>query len=174
MKEYEKLPIKQGYVIPSEFLPLGSHILVRSLEGDMNLMVDKDTVIMIGIVGEVWPTRISVFKKSYKKLRGKYDLNLEYTPTIRVISTSETIDLAPHAHMCISTGSNHIMAKKLKKEAKVFTKWHKNEYIKGMPGDYIGYKLSDPEDIYIIGKDIFPDSYKPVTPSDPTPPVTQS
>ena len=174
MKEYEKLPIKQGYVIPSEFLPLGSHILVRSLEGDMNLMVDKDTVIMIGIVGEVWPTRISVFKKSYKKLRGKYDLNLEYTPTIRVISTSETIDLAPHAHMCISTGSNHIMAKKLKKEAKVFTKWHKNEYIKGMPGDYIGYKLSDPEDIYIIGKDIFPDSYKLVTPSDPTPPVTQS
>ncbi|MCR4793209.1 MAG: DHH family phosphoesterase [Lachnospiraceae bacterium] len=162
MKEYVKLPLTQGYVVPSEFLPLGQHILVRSMEGDMNLMVEKDTVVMIGIRGEVYPTKLSVFKGSYKKLRGKYDLKLEYTPTIKVITTSETIELAPYAHMCVSTGGNHIMAKRLKKEAKVFTKWHKNEYLKGEPGDYIAYKCSDPDDIYIIGKDFFPESYKPV------------
>ena len=164
MKEYEKLPITQGYVIPSEFLELGTHILVRSLEGDLNLMVEEDTVVLIGIVGEVWPTKLSVFKKNYKKLKGKYNLNLEYTPTIKVISSSETIELAPHAHMCVSTGSSHIMAKPLKKEAKVFTKWHKNEYLKGEPGDYIGYKLNDPDDVYIIAKNIFADTYRLVTP----------
>ncbi len=162
MKEYEKLPVVQGYVIPSEFLELGTHILVRSMEGDLNLMVEEDTVVMIGIIGEVWPTKLSVFKKGYKKLKGKYNLKLEYTPTIRVISSSETIELEPYAHMCVSTATSHIMAKPLKKEAKVFTKWHKNEYLKGDPGDYIAYKLGDPDDIYIIGKDIFAGSYKPV------------
>ena len=162
MKEYIKLPIKQGYVIPSEFLPVGAHILVRSMEGDMNLMVEKDTVVMIGIMGEVYPTKLTVFKSNYKKLRGKYDLKLEYTPTIKIISSSETIDLFPYAHMCVSSGGNHIMARRLKKEAKVFTKWHKNEYIKGEPGDYLAYKLNDPEDIYIIGKDFFAESYEPV------------
>ena len=162
MREYEKLPIRQGYVVPSEFLPLGTQILVRSMEGDMNLRVENDTVVMIGIMGEVYPTKVSVLKSGYRKLRGKYDLKLEYTPTIKVLSTAETIELAEHAHMCVSKGGNHVMAKRLRKEAKVFTKWHKTEYIKGMPGDYIAYKVTDPDDIYIIGKDFFPESYKPV------------
>ena len=162
MKEYEKLPVKQGYAVPSEFLPLGTKILVRSMEGDLSLVVEEDTVIMIGIRGEVYPTKQETFKTNYKKLKGKYNLKLEYSPTIKKIVSSETIDLAPYAHMCISTGGNHIMARPLKKAAKVFTKWHKNEYLKGEPGDYLAYKTSDPDDIYIIGKDFFAQSYKPV------------
>ena len=161
MKEYAKIPMAQGYVIPAEFIPLGTRILVRSLEGDINLMVEKDTVVMIGVRGEVWPTKQATFKKNYKKLRGKYDLTLEYSPTMKLLSTLETVDLIPHAHMCISTGQNHIMAKPLRKATKVFTKWHKNEYLKGEPGDYIAFKTTDPDDIYIIGKEFFEDTYAP-------------
>ena len=160
MKEYVKMPIKQGYVIPKEFLEIGTKIMVRTLEGDIYLTVQEDTVIMIGIRGEVYPSTQTVFKKNYKKLKGSYDLKLEYSPTIKITSTTDTIDLVPVAHMCVSTGGNHILAKPLKKRAKVFTKWLKNDYLNGEIGDYLAMKASDTEDVYIIGKDLFKESYK--------------
>ena len=160
MKEYVKMPIKQGYAIPSEFLPLGSRVLVRTLEGDIHLTVEEDTVIMIGIRGEVYPSTQKVFKKNYKKLKGKYDLKLDYSPTIREVSTSETLDLVPVARLCVSTGGNHILARPLKRRAKVFTKWLKNDYLNGEIGDYLAMKVSDQDDVYIIGKDLFKESYE--------------
>ena len=160
MKEYVKMPIKQGYAIPKEFLPIGTKVLVRTLEGDIYLTVEEDTVIMIGIRGEVYPSTQTVFKKNYKKLKGKYDLKLEYSPTVRILSTSEIIDLIPVAKMCVSTGGNHILARPLKRRAKVFTKWLKNDYLNGEIGDYLAMKLSDQDDVYIIGKDLFKESYE--------------
>ena len=162
MKEYVKMPIKQGYAIPKEFLPIGTKIMVRTLEGDLYLTVQEDTVIMIGIRGEVYPSTQTVFKKNYKKVKGKYDLDLEYSPTVRITSTTETIDLVPVAHLCVSTGGNHILARPLKRRAKVFTKWLKNDYLNGEIGDYLAMKASDTDDVYIIGKDLFKESYEPV------------
>ncbi|MBP5555750.1 MAG: hypothetical protein J6X94_12875, partial [Lachnospiraceae bacterium] len=120
----------------------------------------EDTVIMIGIRGEVYPSTQTVFKKNYKKLKGKYDLKLEYSPTVRILSTSEIIDLIPVAKMCVSTGGNHILARPLKRRAKVFTKWLKNDYLNGEIGDYLAMKASDQDDVYIIGKDLFKESYE--------------
>ena len=37
------------------------------------------------------------------------------------------------------------------------------QYLKGEPGDYIGYKVNDPDDVYIIAKNIFADTYKLVS-----------
>ena len=159
-KEYVKLPIKQGYAIPSEFLPMGQKILVRSLEGDKELKVEKDTVIMIGIKGEVWWTNTKKFSEAYKKLRGNYNFKLDYSPTIKDISTTETIDLIPHAHMCMSNGGSRIMAKPLTNETKIFQKGSKLEYFKGYPGDMMAWRTTDPDDMYIIRKDIFEQSYE--------------
>ena len=44
--------------------------------------------------------------------------------------------------------------------AKVFTKWLKNDYLNGEIGDYIAMKASDQDDVYIIGKDLFKESYE--------------
>ena len=104
----------------------------------------------------------SDFKKNYKKLKGKYDLKLEYSPTVRVISTTEVVDLIPVAHLCVSTGGNHILARPLKRRVKVFTKWLKNDYLNGEIGDYLAMKASDTDDVYVIGKDLFKESYESV------------
>ena len=74
-------------------------------------------------------------KEAYKKLRGTYNFKLDYSPTVKDISTAETIDLIPHAHMCMSNGGAHIMAKPLTNETKIFQKGSKLEYFKGYPGD---------------------------------------
>jgi phosphoglycolate phosphatase len=64
--------------------------------------------------------------------------------------------------MCVSTGGNHILARPLKRRAKVFTKWLKNDYLNGEIGDYLAMKASDQDDVYIIGKDLFKESYEVV------------
>ncbi|MCR5208631.1 MAG: DHH family phosphoesterase [Lachnospiraceae bacterium] len=162
MKKYVKLPVKQGCAFPAEFLPCGTPILVRSLEGDTNIEVAEDTVIMIGVRGEVYASRQSVFDKNYCLLDEPYDMNLEYFPTIKNSVTGETIPLAPYAKTCRSNGGNIILSAPLERPTKVFTKWNKDEYFKGEPGDFLSCKEADPADVYIIAKDIFAETYKEI------------
>ena len=161
MKRYKKLPLKQGYVVPSEFLPEGTPILVRSLEGDYNLNVTEDAVIMIGIRGEVYASNKKVFGKNYKQLDEEYKMKLEYFPTIKNTKTGEILPLDDVAKTCVSEGGNVILAKPIKTTTKVFTKWNGDEYLKGEPGDYLACKESDPDDVYIINKEIFKETYAP-------------
>ena len=161
MKRYKKLPLKQGYVVPSEFLPEGTPILVRSLEGDYNLNVTEDAVIMIGVRGEVYASNKKVFGKNYKKLDEEYKMKLEYFPTIKNTRSGEILPLNHIAKTCVSEGGNVILAMPIKSTTKVFTKWNGDEYLKGEPGDYLAAKESDPDDVYIINKDIFKETYAP-------------
>lgn len=160
MERYVKLPLRQGYCIPSEFVPVGTPILVRSLEGDTNVNVTADTVIMIGIRGEIYASRLEVFEKNYERDDAPYDMKLEYTPTVKNLKTGETIDISEKAHSCISSGGNIIIAKPVERTTKVFTKWSPKEYLKGEPGDFLAAKESDPNDAYIINRDIFFETYK--------------
>ena len=162
MKKYVKLPVKQGCAFPAEFLPCGTPILVRSLEGDTNIEVAEDTVIMIGVRGEVYASRHSVFDKNYCLLDEPFNRKLEYFPTIKNSVTGEVIPLAPHAKTCMSNGGNIILGMPLERPTKVFTKWNKDEYFKGEPGDILACKADDPEDVYIIAKDIFEETYEQV------------
>lgn len=161
MKHYAKLPLKQGYVVPSEFLPVGTPILVRSLEGDTNLNVSEDTVIMIGVRGEIYASNKKVFGKNYKKIDDEYKMKVEYFPTIKNTKTGEILPLLHVAKTCVSEGGNKILAMPIHTTTKVFTKWNGSEYLKGEPGDYLAAKESDPDDVYIINKDIFAQTYAP-------------
>ena len=164
MKRYKKLPLKQGYVCPSEFLPVGTPILVRSLEGDTNLNVNEDTVIMIGVRGEVYASNQKVFSKNYRTVDDQYTMKLDYFPTIKNTKSGEIIPLRKVAKTCVSEGGNKILAMPIYTTTKVFTKWNGDEYLKGEPGDYLAAKETDPDDIYIINKDIFIQTYAPDEP----------
>lgn len=162
MKRYRKLPVRQGYACLSEFLPEGTPVLVRTLEGDTNLKVSDDNVIMIGMRGEVYASKREVFERNYQATDELYDMELEYFPTVKNSITGEIVPLAPHARICISNGGNIIRARALNRPAKVFTKWNREEYFKGEVGDYLACKANDPEDAYIINKEIFKESYEEI------------
>ncbi len=159
MKKYVKLPRKQGYVIPSEFMKPGTQALVRSLEGDMNFEVTEDSVIMIGIRGEIYVSRTEVLGKNYDVTQEPYEQRFEYYPTVKNMISGETISLRPYARICSSKGGNKILARKIDRTTKVFTKWNHSEYLKGEPGDFLAVKLSDPDDVYIINRDILGETY---------------
>ncbi|MDE5872893.1 MAG: DHH family phosphoesterase [Lachnospiraceae bacterium] len=166
MKMYEKKKLPVGYVNMWEILPLGTPITIRTLEGDIDMVVEPDLVVMIGIRGEVYPNHADKFKRAYTMEDREYiyecDTDMKYIPTIKVRSTGENLVLTDYAKACVPSGTVKIYAKPLLRGVKVFTAWDKDKYMLGMPGDYLAVRNDDMHDVYVIEKKIFAKSYSEV------------
>lgn len=166
MKKYKKNRIPVGYVNIWEVLPVGTPITIRTLEGDIDMIVEDNLIIMIGIKGEVYPNKLDKFMQKYVTEDKKYayvcDTNTEYVPTIKVRNTGETLILTDYARVCVPSGSVNIYAKPLDRGVKVFTEWDKGKYMLGKPGDYLAVRSDDYHDIYVVEKVIFGKTYSEV------------
>ena len=146
MSPFVKKNIPLGYVEATQVLPLGTPITIRTLEGDVDMVVDDNLIIMVGIKGEVYP--------NHKQCE------LLYEPTIHNRSTGEVMKLIDHAKICTSTGVTHIYARELTERVKVFTAWDEEKYMLGKPGDYLAVRCDDKHDIYVVERDIFFKTYE--------------
>lgn len=158
----KKLPI--GFVKADTMLPVGTPITIRTLEGDMDLCVEEDLYIIIGIKGEVYPNRKEKFERSYEVVDRKYDFNEcvlegDYVPTIKNQITGENMLLTNYAGVCVPTGDVRIFAKPLDHDVKVFTAWDNEKYMLGRTGDYLAVRTDDYHDVYIIERKIFGKTY---------------
>lgn len=161
MRQYVKRNLPVGYVKAGEVLPVGTPITVRTLEGDLELTVEEDLYIMIGIKGEAYPIRRERFESSYRVTGEKYSYSedLEYLPTIKDRADGRTLVLTDYAGVCIPTQKVRIYARELTRRVKVFTAWDKEKYMLGKPGDYLAVRCDDLHDIYVVERDIFGKSY---------------
>ncbi len=162
MKEYEKLPIKLGYVKATDVASVGTKICIRTLEGDFEVEVADDLYIIIGIKGEIYPNRGEKFHRSYKMVDDPYVFTGEYAPTIKDVYEGKSLDLIQYAKTCVSMGTTHIFSKPIERITKIFTAWDQEKYMLGNPGDYIAVRTDDYHDAYIIEKNIFGMTYKEV------------
>lgn len=165
MKKYVKKSVPRGYVLAKDVLPLGTPITIRTMEGDAEMTVKDDTVIMIGIKGEVYPTTYDKFVKSYSCediSYMEYDAiqKPDYLPTVINRLDNSVVELADYAKVCVAAGGTQIYAKASDKRLKVFTQWNPENYYSGKPGDYIAVRCDDLHDIYIVEREIFGDSYE--------------
>ena len=160
MERYVKKPVLVGYAKATDFLKEGTPILVRTLEGDVDLIVEKGLYLMIGIEGEVYPIHQEKFERSYRPAEGTPDMDTDYAPTIRDNIYGTTYQLVDCMKPCVSTGKTVIYAKKLTKNVKVFTAWDKEKYYRGVAGDYIVVREDDAHDIYVVRGDIFLKTYE--------------
>lgn len=159
--KYVKLDLEVGYADVTELAPLGTTVTVRTLEGDVDITVQENIYIIIGIDGEIYPCKKEKFLKSYNIIDKEYVYLGEYSPVVVNISTGERIELLPHAHSCIATGGTALYAKQIDHRMKLFTTWDQEKYYLGVPGDYQAVREDDYSDTYIIAKDIFKKSYRP-------------
>lgn len=164
MKLYQKKKIPVGFVKADEVLPVGTPITIRTLEGDIEMVVEEDLYILIGIKGEVYPNRREKFEQSYLKLEKKYCyeeccFQKDYIPTIKNRIDGTNLVLTNYANVCVPTGEVRIYARPLNKGVKVFTAWDKEKYMLGRPGDYLAVRCDDLHDVYVVEKDIFTKTY---------------
>lgn len=161
-KRYQKKNVMVGMAIASEFIKVGTPILVRTLEGDVNLIVDDDIYLMIGIEGEVYPIKKEKFNKSYKLVEGVPNMKIEYAPTVRDNIFGDVYQLMKYMKTCVATGDTKVMAKPLEKNVKVFTAWDENKYYLGKVGDYLAVREDDFHDIYVVKREIFLETYEEI------------
>lgn len=163
MQPYVKKQVPLGYVEAVDILPEGTPITIRTLEGDVDMTVAPDLMIMIGVKGEVYPNRREKFVKSYTVTDEPYCVNKvqaqgkarTYEPTIRNRATGEVMKLEDYAKVCIASGGTHIHAKELTERVKVFTTWDEEKYMLGQEGDYLAVRCDDRHDIFVVERDIF-------------------
>lgn len=164
MKSYKKKKIPIGYVKAQQVLPVGTPITIRTMEGDIDMVVEPDLIIMIGVKGEVYPNKEKKFRQSYQLLEEKYiaeecTAGYEYTPTIRNRVDGSVKVLTDYAKTCITSGESYIYAVRLECMVKVFTAWDSEKYMLGKPGDYLAVRSDDEKDIYVVEKNLFDRTY---------------
>lgn len=165
LQSYKKIRRPQGFVVANEVFPNNTPIMVRTLEGDMDLIVEPDLIIMIGIRGEVYPNRREKFEHTYEVVSDECNLDectvhMTYEPTAINKLTGARVNLSKYAHTCKPSGEIHIHAKQLDKSVKIFPNWNEDVYMLGHPGDYLAVRSDDVHDIYIVAEDIFYISYE--------------
>ena len=162
MKEYRKLPISVGYVKTTDLAPVDTLINIRTLEGDVEIKVDEDVYITIGIEGEVYPTNIAKFNKSYDATDTPFVYEGDYAPTVKDVKEGRGMSLLGKAKFATATGGVHIFAAPLTHPVKIFTEWDQDRYMSGQVGDYLACRSDDYHDIYVIAGNIFEKTYEEV------------
>lgn len=165
MQQYQKKKMPIGFVKADDVLPVGTPITIRTLEGDIDMVVEPDLFILIGVKGEVYPNTRTKFERSYAVIDGEYCLeectiDAEYVPTIKNRLTGATTLISAYAGKCVPTGDTFIYARPIDKRIKIFTAWDEEKYMLGVPGDYLAVRCDDMHDIYIVEKNIFDKTYE--------------
>ncbi|MCD7824894.1 MAG: DHH family phosphoesterase [Clostridiaceae bacterium] len=160
LKPYLKKKIPVGVTLATDFLHKGTPVLIRTLEGDVNLVVEDDLYFMIGVEGEVYPIRREKFEKTYRFVDEDARINMEYAPTVRNNIDGEVYQLIERMRTCVARGTTKIYARELEGNVKIFTVWDEQKYYRGRTGDFLVMRDDDIHDIYIVQRDIFFQTYE--------------
>jgi phosphoglycolate phosphatase len=161
MELYHRKPIPVGYVRGTDLFPEGTDITLRTMKSDIDMKIEEDTVILIGVKGEVTLIRAANFRNRYRTYDRAYVLeDAEYDPTIRNNANGKLVSLLKYAKICMPTGQITVRARKLDHNVKLFTEWDEARYMKGNIGDYLLARSEDFHDIVIMEQEIFETCYE--------------
>jgi phosphoglycolate phosphatase len=157
MKTYRKLPVRVGFVPCSELFDGRCELQLRMLEGDMDVKADENSILMIGVMGEVYLMERGTFTRNYRIEDEPYAPELPYAPTALNKNTGKRISLLEHARACTGLSTDAVKAVRLNERVKVFTRWDKENYFSGTLGDWLVGR--SPEDLYIVTAEVFEKIY---------------
>ncbi|MBO5260315.1 MAG: HAD-IIIA family hydrolase [Agathobacter sp.] len=167
MKVYREKSIPMGYIYVAELFSeevadgKKFEIATRSLEGDATIQVEKDSVLLIGAKGNIIHCKKDYFEENFIIYEQKYEAGaLEYEPRIRNNAKGRALEALSYAKTCVSKGSVLLQAKQLSCNVKLFNQKHKEDYMRGMPGDYLAVSVDEPQRIMIIEKKVFEEEYR--------------
>ena len=156
---YRKLPVYAGVADLNTVFSPDTRVMLRTMEGDIDLTVNQSQLLMIGISGEAYPINRNTFDINYKLTGREYHFSDGYIPAARDYVSGLYVDLSCMTKECTALGSSLVYARQLTRRTHVFTIWDAQKYIYGNPGDWIAVQKDTPDDVYIIAKDIFAETY---------------
>jgi phosphoglycolate phosphatase len=158
---FVKLKLPTGFARSAEIFPENTHICVRTLEGDIDMVASEDIYIMIGIENEVYPIEREKFEREYEVTGEEYVPAAPYPPSVIEVMKGRRVSLSPFVHACVPREEKSIRAMPLLRDTKVLTRWDKEKYFLGRIGDYLAVPEQAYNDVYVISQKIFPRIYAP-------------
>lgn len=156
---YKNKEISCTFVKSTDIFPDGTPMLIRTLYGDINVVSSHDLYLIINFKGQINIIIKNEFLNSYTPINHPCKLNLEYMPHVKNLITGEYRNLNKNFTQCLTFSKDNVYAKELKKSLKLFTELNNEVYTSGEIGDYLVYSSKYPNDLYIIEKDIFNETY---------------
>ena len=153
MKEYRRIKKPIGYLDVSRLLKPGTRISVRNQEYNIDMTVEDDTLLAMERDGTIDSMQKDIFDRylipTEDEIPKNYFEQIEYEPAVKEWASGTSYPLVDYGRMCMPRDSFCIYAKKLEKGMKVFPKWDKDNYLLGMPGDYLVISADDLHNVYI-------------------------
>ena len=160
MKTYRRKRLPIGYVVPAQVLPSKTPITIRTIEGDLDLIISGQTYIMIDLQGKVCVKSKEEFDKRYLPTTDAYHPRALYLPTMKNRLTGTQISLSGYIHSCIPLETTIVQAYPLERACKVFPLWDEEKYLLGNIGDYLAVLKDQPDDLFIVEKEVFEQTYE--------------
>lgn len=161
MLRYRNRPNPWGYVRAAEIAAVGTQINIRSINGDEELVVQEDTILLVGPTGVVRRCTEKEFRESYRFYEDwKFYLSAtaEYRPTVKKKSGRVNL-LSKYARVCIPKGSRPVYARQLERKVKLFLENTEEPYLLGREGDYLVSRTGEMRDAYIREREHFERNY---------------
>lgn len=165
MKRYVQRRIPVGYVRLDDLLPVDTPVTIRTMEGDIDMKIEEDVYVLIGIKGEITSLEGPEFRDRYKPLEGGYGVENylgkpDYIPVIKNRRNGKDILLTDHARGCILDKEEIVYARPLERGVKIFACGDRTKYMSGKVGDYLAVRSENLHDIYVVPQDIFGKAYE--------------
>ncbi len=160
MKSYLLKPIPIGYVLLDELFPIHTKVIIRTVRGDMEMVVEEGTVLYVGLQSEIYVSNHAEFQENYQILEEPFRLEMtDYMPTIKTVSDGRVLQLMDYAGTCICEKPIYVKAKCLERKTKLFTKWNDENYMTGKVGDYLTVRGEKDDILTIIDGELFTGYY---------------
>ncbi len=150
-----------GFVKSTDIFRPGTLFTVRTLEADFDIEAKENIYIMIDDEGNIYPIEKEKFERTYSLSDKSFKIEGEYSPSI-ISASQEQQSLIEYAKSCVPNTSSSVYALQLHRRVRLYTKWDKDNYMSGKPGDYLAVCVDDPKDMYIISGRRFSKIYEQV------------
>lgn len=161
-EHYCRKSIPWGYVRVNDLLPVGTKVLIRTMHGDIDAVIEKDMVLTISPMGGILLCKESDFIKQYRSYPDwEFQLkDAEYSPTIKVQHSGMVIAPLHSAKVCVPRGKLVIHARCLDRKVKLFSEVDgEQHYTLGRIGDYLTDDTELTDGVWILKKEVFEQTY---------------
>ena len=153
MDIYKKKSIIVHMIETLSFANEGEEVVIHTIEGDEIIKAGSDFFVMIGPSNDVYPFKRQMFEERYEIIE-KSDAEALYLKEVADKNGWNPV----YIKGCRAKKDYYIYAKQIDHEFSVYVKSCEN-WITGKMGDYYVVAVDNPDNEYIIDKDIMGKTY---------------
>lgn len=159
---YCRKTVPWGYVRATDLVEPGTNVLIRTMHGDIDTVIEEDMILTISPMGGVLFCKEKDFAEQYRSYPDwKFQLkDAEYSPTIKVAHSGEVVAPMGIAKICVPKGKLFVHARCLNRKVKLFAEVDgEQHYTLGRIGDYLTDDTEQLEGVCIMKKEFFEQTY---------------